>query len=412
MLYKIIRLIGKGATSCVYEARYEGRPVAIKRILRKNRSVADNEITFLRFLSHPYIVRLLDAIHRENDTLLIFDLHESSSLLYHEHLAESTVLKIVRMLLQAIEYMHRSNVMHRDIKLSNVLLTKTDVKICDFGLAAFKGEHVTYCGTQQYMAPEVGSTYDELVDVYGVGRLMYRLLKGMSMDTDEQIDVDTLDASYLAKDLLMQLMSSKRDRPAADSALKHPVFNCFYPSMVNYDVLPDFVKSTRVGEIKKEGQSLSLLNYGIRNSIFFKDGNPTSKHLILHRDLRFFRYMLAIADIYVKRYGRARQSTHHGPELTSTRIWPSTSYVLPQLKYFYCGSHWLVFNTLQYSLVFLLDGTRVECNSEQITVHGSGLSHCYVFADVLSDRCTVGMDVVRTFRTVLSMLTEMRQAYK
>lgn len=181
MLYRITRLIGKGGTSVVYEAKHKGTPIAIKRILRQYQGTAENEVFFLQTLSHPYIINLRDVVYREKDTLLLFDLHQPGSLLFNETLTEKAVLKIVRMVLQAIEYMHRQNIMHRDIKLENVLLTKTDIKICDFGLAASKGDHFTYCGTKSYMAPEIGGRYDERVDVYGVGCLMYRLFRGANL---------------------------------------------------------------------------------------------------------------------------------------------------------------------------------------------------------------------------------------
>ncbi|ELA47982.1 serine/threonine protein kinase [Vavraia culicis subsp. floridensis] len=419
MLYKIVRIIGKGGTSTVYEAKYEGKPIAIKRILKENQALAENEISFLQSLSHPYIVKLRDVIHREHDTLLLFDLHDSSSLLFNEHLTENTVLKIVRMVLQALEYMHRSNVMHRDIKLENVLLTKTHIKICDFGLAASRDEHYTYCGTRKYMAPEMGGKYDELIDVYGVGLLMYKLLRGVTMDKERVIDIDALNISYLARDLLKQLLSEKEQRPSADGALKHPAFSIFYPQMCDYFVLPDFKKNVRIGELVKEGKAIKLVNYKIVGDIFFKNEQPIGKHLVLHGDLRIFNYMLVIAGIYLKRM----QHTHaNAPNdghlsmfdrsaLTSTHAWADTSYVIPQLKYFY-HNNWLVFNTMSYSVTLLLQGTRIECCAEEMYVYQSKTCVKYLFSSLLDGSDPINTKLLKMLEEVLAILVEMRKSYR
>jgi serine/threonine protein kinase len=91
---------------------------------------------------------------------------------------------------QALEYLHKRNVIHRDLKLENILISKTfikdqeylHVKICDFGWCAHTvtGTRSTFCGTPDYLAPEqVNETpYDNKVDLWAVGVLTHELLLG------------------------------------------------------------------------------------------------------------------------------------------------------------------------------------------------------------------------------------------
>ncbi|RLN67097.1 hypothetical protein BBJ29_003646 [Phytophthora kernoviae] len=90
---------------------------------------------------------------------------------------EATVKKVFRQVVTGVAYLHASGVIHRDLKLANLLLNANgEVKISDFGLAArLSDDHVTMCGTPNFIAPEVlasdGEPYDESVDVWSLGSL-------------------------------------------------------------------------------------------------------------------------------------------------------------------------------------------------------------------------------------------------
>jgi serine/threonine protein kinase len=85
----------------------------------------------------------------------------------------------------AVHFLHQNNLIHRDIKPENLLLDENgNVKLCDFGWCADlkEGSRLTFCGTYEYMAPEVlkESPYDSGIDVWGLGILLYELIEGQS----------------------------------------------------------------------------------------------------------------------------------------------------------------------------------------------------------------------------------------
>lgn len=103
-------------------------------------------------------------------------------------LSEAEASQLIRQVVSAVAYMHRSNVIHRDIKLENILLARNSVdeiqlKIIDFGLAKLMGPNEkakTFFGTVGYLAPEMARRqYSFGVDVWAVGVLTYVLLCGV-----------------------------------------------------------------------------------------------------------------------------------------------------------------------------------------------------------------------------------------
>jgi len=80
--------------------------------------------------------------------------------------------------------MHKKGLIHRDLKPENILLDESlNVKLCDFGWSAQKSKtRMTFCGTYEYMAPEIFAhkRYDEKIDIWSLGILLYELIHGHS----------------------------------------------------------------------------------------------------------------------------------------------------------------------------------------------------------------------------------------
>lgn len=99
-------------------------------------------------------------------------------------------------MIDAVYHIHRLNIMHRDIKPENLILRdQSSLELClaDFGLAEFVDSSkrlLTRCGTPGYVAPEVllDKDYDERVDIFSVGVILYNLLTGCQVFGGDELD--------------------------------------------------------------------------------------------------------------------------------------------------------------------------------------------------------------------------------
>lgn len=201
--YVLVRLIGRGGMARVFEGRDEvlDRPIAIKVL---DPRLAEDEALATRFrreariacgVSHPNAVASYE--HGESaDGLqwLAMELCRGqplSALLQAEgRLAASRAVRIVSQVLGALEAAHERGVVHRDVKLSNIMVDDSDdVRVLDFGLAKDIGVSLDACsvtaagvavGSPLVMSPEqcLGEACDARSDVYSAGVALYQLLSG------------------------------------------------------------------------------------------------------------------------------------------------------------------------------------------------------------------------------------------
>lgn len=139
-------------------------------------------------LKHPAILDLHTFFEDENCVYLVLELAHNGTLLQYMNnktLDELSAAVVLSQVVSGLQYLHSNFIMHRDLSMSNLLLTESlQVKISDFGLATedqpLHGKHMTLCGTPNYISPEVAmhSPHGLETDVWGLGCLLYALLTG------------------------------------------------------------------------------------------------------------------------------------------------------------------------------------------------------------------------------------------
>lgn len=202
--YDVGQRVGKGAYGIVWKAvdKKTRITVALKKIFDAFQNSTDaqrtyREIMFLQELNrehHENIIRLINVLKADNDKdiYLVFDYMEINlhAVIRANILEEVHKRYILYQIVNALTYMHSGELLHRDMKPSNVLLNSDcHVKLCDFGLARSvtdieddKSVVMTdYVATRWYRAPEIllGSTkYTKAVDMWSIGCILAELLAG------------------------------------------------------------------------------------------------------------------------------------------------------------------------------------------------------------------------------------------
>ena len=144
------------------------------------------EISIHKSLVHPNIARLYDHLEDRQKIYLILEYVEKgsvSNLLKKKiKLSEMEACEIFKQVCVGVSFLHEHQIIHRDIKSENLLISKDGtVKLCDFGWCAYGLQpRGTFCGTADYMAPEMSTseTYNHKVDVWALGILLYELVHG------------------------------------------------------------------------------------------------------------------------------------------------------------------------------------------------------------------------------------------
>jgi serine/threonine protein kinase len=198
--YEIIRELGKGATSVVYEALdpFVNRHVAVKVVFaealsdkehgRRYRKLFVTEASLAGKLSHPHIVSIYDAVADDEASYIVMEYVDGTTLEQHSRpgnlLPINWVIEIIFKCTKALDYAAKQGVIHRDIKPANILLSgENDIKISDFGAAltnATETTQVTGIGSPAYMSPE--QVKEQLLthqtDIFSLGVVLYQMLTG------------------------------------------------------------------------------------------------------------------------------------------------------------------------------------------------------------------------------------------
>ncbi|XP_073981157.1 AKT serine/threonine protein kinase [Rhodnius prolixus] len=195
--FEFIKVLGKGTFGKVILCREKatGRLYAIK-ILKKEVIIQKDEVSHtltenrvLRTTSHPFLISLKYSFQTIDRLCFVMEYVNGGELFCH--LSRERVFTEERArfygaeIISALGYLHEEGIIYRDIKLENLLLDKDGhIKIADFGLCkediTYGRTTKTFCGTPEYLAPEVleDNDYGRAVDWWGVGVLMYEMMCG------------------------------------------------------------------------------------------------------------------------------------------------------------------------------------------------------------------------------------------
>ena len=155
----------------------------------KESELLRTEISVLRLVKHPNLIRLYDVFETQEAIFLVMELVTGGELYEHivgrARFTEFECYNVVKPLLTGVAYLHELGIVHRDLKPENILCGDEvgDLKIADFGLSKFvmPSEMLKMpCGTLTYIAPEILSNegYDKKADIYSVGVIAFLLLRG------------------------------------------------------------------------------------------------------------------------------------------------------------------------------------------------------------------------------------------
>lgn len=256
--YAVGAQIGSGSFSVVYRVTYlpTGEQLAAKVVRADEQGFNPEEGRIALGLHHRNIVRTHALFETERRHVLVMDLVQGGDAfsLTRERMPEVRVRQLLGQLLSALSFLHARGIVHRDVKLENMLMDGDHLRLIDFGFAKVVGAGRSLsscCGSPNYMAPEMlrasrsqsggglktrYSHYGQEVDLWAAGVVMYVLLVGQYPFFDENRSKwhkRILTAAYNAPidgsvsdeglDLLRKLLDTDpATRISAADALRHP----------------------------------------------------------------------------------------------------------------------------------------------------------------------------------------------
>jgi len=239
-------VLGSGSYGTVRKARLRRFPTIVRAVkeLRKSpkrMKQIRQEVGVLRNLDHPNICKLFETFEDQKNVYLVLELIKGRPLvdelednIRHGRFDETWNKTVMRQIFDGLCYCHHLGVLHNDLKLENVMVSKVNgephITLIDFGLAGLSEQTRTRYkikmvqGTRHYMAPEVikSCKYSKASDMWSAGIILFLLYKGGFpdlMEKQEQIaTIDNLDAREL---LFCILQVDPSRRLSADEASEH-----------------------------------------------------------------------------------------------------------------------------------------------------------------------------------------------
>ncbi|KAM9004969.1 serine/threonine-protein kinase N2 isoform X1 [Sarcophilus harrisii] len=282
--FRCCAVLGRGHFGKVLLAEYKNtnEMFAIKA-LKKGDIVARDEVDSLmcekrifetvNSVRHPFLVNLFACFQTKEHVCFVMEYAAGGDLMMHIHtdvFSEPRAVFYAACVVLGLQYLHEHKIVYRDLKLDNLLLdTEGFVKIADFGLCkegmGFGDRTSTFCGTPEFLAPEVltETSYTRAVDWWGLGVLIYEMLVGESPfpgdDEEEVFDSIVNDEvryprflSTEAISIMRRLLRRNPERRLgagekdAEDVKKHPFFRLIdWNALLAKKVKPPFVPTIR-----------------------------------------------------------------------------------------------------------------------------------------------------------------------
>lgn len=189
--YDVIKLIGKGSFSNVYLGRRKNddKIFAIKKMTpnsSKEKQLFLNEYIITKLCNHRNIIKFEEIYEYNGDIYFVIEYMQLVlTRILKRPLETRFILYIFREILIAVNYMHKHNRIHRDLKSDNILISSNgDIKLADLGfsvqLTEERNMRNTLAGTPCWIAPEIvkQNCYNEKVDIWSIGVLLIELIDG------------------------------------------------------------------------------------------------------------------------------------------------------------------------------------------------------------------------------------------
>ncbi|XP_007947410.1 testis-specific serine/threonine-protein kinase 4 [Orycteropus afer afer] len=281
--YELGKVIGNGSYGTVYEAYYTKQKVMVAvKIISKKKASEDylnkflpREIQVMKVLRHKNLINFYQAIETTSRVYIILELAQGGDVLEwiqrYGACSESLAGKWFSQVTLGIAYLHSKGIVHRDLKLENLLLDKQEnVKISDFGFAktvipnqpvrnspsyrhmnCFAHLSQTYCGSFAYACPEIllGLPYNPfLCDTWSMGVILYTLvvarlpfddtnLKKLLRETQKEVTFPSnCTVSQECKNLVLQMLRQASKRATILDIIKDPWVLKFQPEQPTHEI--------------------------------------------------------------------------------------------------------------------------------------------------------------------------------
>jgi len=285
--FESLNVIGKGSFGKVLQVRYKKTGEIFAMNVLSKKTIIDRrelehtkaEKSILMKLQSPFLVRLHYSFQTADKLYFVMDFVNGGELFYHLQKEKTFSPRRVQFygaeIVLGLEYLHKQGIIYRDLKPENLLLTgdghicMTDFGISKEGLDCKDSRTATFCGTPEYLAPEVleGKGYGKEVDWWSFGTLMYEMFTGLPpfYSEDVQLMYSKImnaklkfpnnippEAVSLIEGLLERSPAKRLAEPEAIKA--HPYFaNINWDQLNRKEVTPPYIPNVRgkgdIGEI-------------------------------------------------------------------------------------------------------------------------------------------------------------------